>query len=352
MRYRSWLAGISAFALVATGAGVATLLASDHGGSKPQHSGVYAPYFETWTRDSIPAIASRSGVKLLTLAFIRAAGKKGAAACTVTWDGVRKQPISAGRYTAQIARLRRHGGDVIPSFGGFSADQGGTEIADSCKSVTKIAKAYEQVIRVYHVRVLDMDVEARSLTNKAGIARRSAAIAMAQRWAFPRGIHLRIQFTIAIEPQGLDRQNLGVVRSAVEHGVKVSSINLMVFDYYLAREPKPLPMGKLAIEAVRNAHRQLMAAFRGSSPARVWHLEGMTMLPGIDDYPKKTEVTYLRDAAQMLRFARAHQMSFLSIWAIERDNGRCPGVIDSHSCSGIRQKPWAFSHLLESFGRS
>ena len=35
---------------------------------------------------------------------------------------------------------------MIPSFGGFSADQGGTEIADSCNSVSKIAADYEQVI--------------------------------------------------------------------------------------------------------------------------------------------------------------------------------------------------------------
>ena len=108
-------------------------------------------------------------------------------------------------------------------------------------------------------------------------------------------------------------------------------------------------MGRLAIEAVTKAHRQLMTVFPGLGPRRVWHLEGMTMLPGIDDYPKKTEVTYLHDAAAMMRFATAHRMNFLSIWAIERDNGRCPGKIDSNLCSGIRQSAWAFSHLLEPF---
>src|SRR5258708_34450082 len=130
VRHRSWLAGISAAALVATGTAVVFALGSDHDvgsdhdGAKPGHAGVYAPYFKTWTRDSIPVIASRSGVRDLTLAFIQAAGKKGAAACTVTWDGVRKQPISAGRDAEQIARLRQHGGDAIPSFDGFRADQG------------------------------------------------------------------------------------------------------------------------------------------------------------------------------------------------------------------------------------
>ncbi len=194
-----------------------------------------------------------------------------------------------------------------------------------------------------------MDVEARSLTNPAGIARRSRAIAMAQRWASERGIRLQIQFTIGIEPTGLDKYNLGVVRSAVANGVRVSSVNLMVFDYYLAHEPEPLDMGKLAITAVLRAHRQLAGVLPALGPRRIWHLEGLTLLPGIDDYPKKTEVTYLHDAGAMLRFARAHSMSFLSIWAIERDNGRCPGVIDSNSCSGISQGTWDFSHLLEPY---
>ena len=310
---------------------------------------VYAPYFETWTKDSVATIAEKSGARRLTLAFVQSEGKTGAAACTVAWNGSKNQPISAGKYLKQIARLRRDGGNVIPSFGGFSADNGGTEIADSCHSVPAIARAYEQVIRVYHVHELDMDVEARSLTHLAGITRRSQAIEMAQDWAAGHGFALKIQFTIGIEPHGLDKYNMRVVGSAVRHGVAVNSVNLMVFDYYLHNETKPLPMGKLAIEAVTNAHRQLMRLFPHWSGSRVWRTEGMTMLPGIDDYPKKTEVTYLHDAAQMMGFAKAHRMSFLSIWAIQRDNGGCPGKIDSNSCSGIRQAPWAFSHLLEHF---
>ncbi len=78
-------------------------------------------------------------------------------------------------------------------------------------------------------------------------------------------------------------------------------------------------------------------------------MEGNTILPGIDDYPKKTEVTYLTDAQRLLDFARANGISTLSIWAIQRDNGGCPGVTDSNSCSGIVQNTWDFSHLLEPF---
>ena len=79
----------------------------------------------------------------------------------------------------------------------------------------------------------------------------------------------------------------------------------------------------------------------------------MTMLPGIDDLRKKTEVTYEADATTMLNFAQApapsSSMNFLSIWAIQRDNGGCPGTVDSNTCSGITQNDWAFSHILEPF---
>ena len=70
---------------------------------------------------------------------------------------------------------------------------------------------------------------------------------------------------------------------------------------------------------------------------------------GIDDYPKKTEVTTLADAKQIESFAASKGVDTLSMWAIQRDNGACPGRIDSNTCSGIAQRPWAFTHLLEPF---
>ena len=103
--------------------------------------------------------------------------------------------------------------------------------------------------------------------------------------------------------------------------------------------------------AARNVHRQLAALYPWRSQRHLWAMEGITILPGIDDYPGKTEITYLSDTRRILGFARAHGLGLLSIWAIQRDNGGCPGTIDSDSCSGIKQPAWAFSHLLERFTR-
>ena len=307
---------------------------------------LYAPYFETWTRNKLPAVAQASGARYLTLAFLQTPQR---GSCRVAWNGDRHQFAQpGGRYTAQIAALRAQGGDVIPSFGGYSADQGGTEIADSCRSVPKIARAYESVVTTYQVTRLDMDVEARSLDKPAGIARRSEALRMLQDWAARTHHRVQITFTLGVEPWGLPRNCLAVLKSAVAHGVRFS-VNIMAFDYYIKASKTGIDMGNAALQALYGTHSQLKHLFPGASSQLLWAIEGVTLLPGIDDYPKKTEVTYLSDARQVLAFARAHRLPLVSIWAIQRDNGRCPGTIDSNSCSGIKQPAWAFSHLLDSY---
>jgi hypothetical protein len=215
--------------------------------------------------------------------------------------------------------------------------------------VSKIAADYEAVIKGYRVTRLDMDIEVNSLDNKAGIDRRNKAIALVEAWARHAGWPLRVEYTLPVEPPGLEANALHVLKNAVANGARVDTINIMTFDYYLDKEPKPLDMGDLAVTAATNVHRQLAALYPGSSSRKLWAKEGITVLPGIDDYPGRTEITYRSDTRRILRFAQAHGLGLMSIWAIQRDNGGCPGTIDSNSCSGIKQPAWAFSHLLEPF---
>jgi hypothetical protein len=336
-----------AIALSAGPAGPAVAAAPGGGhGHRPIPRHVYAPYFETWTTDSIPAVARASGAHYLTLAFLQTP-KRGS--CSVAWDGDPTRIVKPGDpYVGEIARLRAMGGDAVPSFGGFSADQGGTEIADSCTSVPKIAKAYESVVTTYGVTRLDMDVEAKSLGNKAGITRRSEAIAMLQRWAARTHRTVQIVFTIGVEPWGLPGNCFAVIRSAAAHGVRFT-INIMAFDYYIKASRTGIEMGRAALKALIGTNGQLARLYPRLSQRRLWELEGITLLPGIDDYPKKTEVTYLPDARTIMEFARAYRLPEISVWAIERDNGGCPGTIDSNSCSGIKQGTWAFSHVFDGF---
>ena len=307
----------------------------------PAH--VFAPYFETWTTNRLIRVAGRSGARDLTLAFVQAPRR---GSCTPTWNGDPSEPTAAGRYLPGLAALRREGGDVIPSFGGYGADHGLTEIADSCPTVRRLAAAYESVVRTYGATRLDMDVEDRSLAHPAAIDRRNRALRLVERWAHRHGRPLQISYTLPVEPAGLEADGLSVLRDAVHVGTRVDVVNIMTFDYY---DGVTTNMGAAAISAARGLHRQLHGLYPGRRSRSLWAMVGVTILPGIDDYPRKTEVTYLRDAARLRRFADRVGIGTLSMWAIQRDNGACPGRIDSNTCSGIAQTPWAFTHLLQPF---
>ena len=343
LRHRATLGLTITAAMLWPLAGTVTATAATYT-SLPAH--VYAPYYETYLAPntaSITATAQASGARYFTLAFLQSTGKN---SCSLDWNGNSAQPLTY--YAADIASLRAMGGDVIPSFGGYSADHGGTEIADSCTSVQSIAADYEQVITTLGVTRLDMDVESSSLNNTAGITRRNQAIALTEAWAAQNNIPLQIQYTLPVEQYGLDANGESVLQSAVANGATVTSVNIMVFDYYIAKEGV-VEMGTAAENAATNTNTQLQSIYPGLTPVQLWHMEGMTLLPGIDDLRKKTEVTYEPDATTMLGFAQANNMNFLSIWAIQRDNGGCPGTVDSNTCSGITQNTWDFSHILEPF---
>jgi Glycosyl hydrolases family 18 len=327
--------------LLAAGVAPARSSADTYSRALPAH--VFAPYFETWTTNWLIRVAARSGARDFTLAFIEAPRR---GSCTPTWNGDPAAPTSAGRYLPGLAALRREGGDVIPSFGGYSADHALTEIADSCRSVQRLARAYESVIRTYGATRLDMDVEDRSLEHPAGIDRRNRALRLVERWARRHGRRLQVSYTLPVEPAGLEADGLAVLRDAVRERTRVDVVNIMTFDYY---DGVTSDMGGAAMNAARGLHRQLHRIYPHRTSERLWAMEGVTLLPGIDDYPRKTEVTYLADAARVRRFAEDVGIGTLSMWAIQRDNGACPGRIDSNTCSGIVQREWAFTHLLQPF---
>ena len=335
---------LSLLGLVASTLVVAGSASGASAPSLPSH--IYAPYFETWTTDSITTTAQASGARYFTLAFLETLGKS---SCTLAWNGSKTDTVAAGRYLSDIASLRTIGGDVFPSFGGWSADQGGTEIADSCTDVNAIASAYESVITTYDVKRLDMDVEGRSLNRTDGIDRRNKAVKLVEDWAAAQGRTLQISYTLPTTPQGLESTGIAILQNAIANGARVDVVNIMTFDYY---DRVTTDMGAAAISAAQGLFSQLKTLYPSKTDAEIWAMEGNTILPGIDDYPKKTEVTYLTDAQRLYDFARSVGINTLSIWAIQRDNGGCPGTTDSNSCSGIAQNPWDFSHILEPFTAS
>jgi len=338
-RLSAWLAGIFAtvFALAAPVAAARPAAAA----ALPTH--VFSPYFETWTTDSITTTAQRSGALYFTLAFLETLSKT---SCTLAWNGVSSQTVPSGRYLSDIASLRTLGGDIIPSFGGWTADQGGTEIGDSCKDVNAIVAAYQQVITTYGVTRLDMDIEGRSLTRTDGIDRRNRAIKLLQDWAASVGRTLQISYTLPTSATGLEASGRAVLENAKLNGVRIDIVQPMVFDYY---DRVTTDMGTAAINAVTSLRSYLGTLLPGKTDQQYWAMIGLTIMNGIDDYPRRTEVTTLAHAQQIYDFANLKGMNTLSMWAIQRDNGGCPGNGGANDCSGIVQNTWDFTHILAPF---
>lgn len=336
----------AAFATLAASAGV--LVAAGAGPAQaapaPLPAHVFAPYFEAYSSDSPADLAQKSGAKYLTMAFVQTEAK---GSCTPYWNGSTAQPIASSVFGADFTTLRSRGGDVIPSFGGYAADNGGTEIADSCTSVDSIAAAYQKVITTYDVTRLDMDIEDNSLTNKAGIDRRNQAIKKVQDWAAASGRPLQVSYTLPTTTSGLASSGLAVLKSAKTAGARVDVVNLMTFDYY---DGAAHHMAADTQSAVTGLYGQLATLYPAKTPAELWGMAGVTEMPGIDDYgPAETFTT--ADATAVYDWAVAKGINTLSFWALQRDNGGCPGTGGSDTCSGIAQDPWYFAHTFAPFTR-
>ena len=310
--------------------------------STPLPAHVFAPYFEAWTGADPATLSQQSGSKYLTMAFIQAATK---GSCTPYWNGDSSMPIASSTFGSSFASIQAAGGDVIPSFGGYTADNTGTEIADSCTDVNQIAAAYENVITTYGVTRLDLDTEDNSLTNTAGIDRRNKAIKIVEDWAASTGRTVRFAYTMPTTTSGLTSTEIGVLQNAQSNGARVDVVNIMTFDYY---DGATHEMATDTENAANALHGQLAQLYPNLSSSALWSMIGVTEMIGIDDYgPSETFTT--ADATTVENWAASQGINTLSFWALQRDNGGCPGVKGSDSCSGISQSTWYFSHAFEPF---
>jgi hypothetical protein len=336
------LAGtVAAATMLATAVGVTVATeGTATAATLPAH--VFAPYFETYAGDSMSGLSGQSGDKFLTMAFLQTPS---AGSCTVDWDGDTTMPVSSSTFGADINTIRAGGGDVIPSFGGFTADDTGTELADSCTNVASIAAAYENVITTYNVTRLDLDTEDNSLTNTAGIDRRNKAIAQVEAWAAANGRTVQFSYTLPTTTTGLAATGLNVLKNAVADNARIDIVNIMTFDYF---DGATHEMANDTQTAASGLVSQLQTLFPGKTTTQLWSMVGVTEMPGVDDFgPAETFTT--ADATTVENWAVTKGISSLSFWALQRDNGGCPGSSASDSCSGIAQTTWQFSHTFAPF---
>jgi hypothetical protein len=321
--------------LTAGGASAATV-------NTPLPAHVFAPYWEAYSGDDPLGEAQASGDKYLTAAFIQTAS---AGSCTAYWNGSSSQPIASSTWGSDFSTMQADGGNIIPSFGGYTADHDGTDIADSCTSVSSIAAAYESVITTYNVSRIDLDIEDNSLTNTAGYTRRNQAVAQVESWAAANNRSIQFSYTMPTTTTGLTSNEISILQNAKTEGATVSVVNIMTFDYYIGTTQE---MATDTESAAQGLHSQLQSLYPGDSSSQLWAMIGITEMVGIDDYGSAETFTEA-DASTVLAWANQQGISTLSFWALERDNGGCVGTGGSDSCSGISQSTWYFSDKFAPF---
>ncbi|MEE4541278.1 glycosyl hydrolase family 18 protein [Streptomyces sp. V4-01] len=253
-----------------------------------------APYLELSSSSAADMAADMkaTGTSHYTLAFL--IPKSG---CTAKWeDG----DASVGSFTSQINALKAAGGDVVISFGGAE----GGELAQTCTSVSSLTAAYQKIVTTYGVTRLDFDIEGPVLDNTAANSRRDQALAALQA-ANPA---VQVDYTLPVDPDGLESDALNLLKDAKSKGVKVNLVNIMTMDF---------GDGENALadaESGANAtHTQLTSLYGGTSAA-VWNKIGLTPIAGRND---DDENFTQANASTLESFAASKGVQELAFWEVD-----------------------------------
>jgi chitinase len=271
-----------------------------------------APYAEMWNNPStLMTAVNTTGNKYYTLAFIISQGT-----CNATING--DTPITDAGWNNAINSLRAAGGDVIASFGGA----GGTELT-TCTTVASMQAQYKRVIDQLNLTRIDLDIEGATLNNTAANDRRNTALANLQTQYAAAGKTLTVNYTLPVNPTGLESNSLSLLNNAKSHNLNVNAVNIMTMDYGPAMD-----MGQAAIQAANALHGQLGAIWNTKTSAQLWAMEGNTPMIGVND--TAAEVFTTQDATELESFAAANGIQMLAFWSLGRDNAGSSGTSQSN----------------------
>lgn len=255
--------------------------------------------------------------------------------CAPTVDG--NQPLSA--LTPYVNRIRRHGGDVAVSFGGY----GGYKLAEVCGTASATAAAMQRVVSYYGLHAIDLDLEYPEYTYSPYTAREIAALAILK----THNPGLYISVTTGTTTTGVNANGQNILTDASEDGFSPNNFTIMPFDGGFTRGFAS------EVAALRYFHRQLVAT-TGFGWQRAWHHIGFSGMNGITD---TAEVFSPVSLARVANWAESRHLARFTFWALQRDF-QCPSnempwpyKYAPSTCSGVRQRPYEFDSFNVAFAR-
>ncbi|MGW9453423.1 ricin-type beta-trefoil lectin domain protein [Streptomyces sp. NPDC055632] len=308
-----------------TGAANQKWTAPAPGGTGPVPGGnmAVAPYlYNGWGSPPSPTtVMNATGVKWFTLAFVLSNGY-----CNPQWDGNR--PLTGGVDQQTVNTVRAAGGDVIPSFGGWS----GNKLESSCSSAGELASAYQKVINAYGLKAIDIDIEAAAYDSPTVQQRTVDALKIIK----ANNSGLKVYITFGTGQNGPDTS---LINRAAAAGLTVDSWTIMPFNF----GGNGQNMGTLTVRAAEGLKSAVKNAY-GYSDDQAYRHTGISSMNGVTDVG---ETITQNDFRTILAYAQQRHLARLTFWSVNRDRPCTGGGADT--CSGIAQQPWDFTKILAAY---
>jgi hypothetical protein len=262
-----------------------------------------------------------TGIRRFTLAFIVSGGT-----CQPVWDN--GDPVDGASEEAAIRGIRSAGGEVTVSFGG----NGGTKLGLTCDSPEALAGVYQQVISAYRLPAIDLDIEDTEIGSAVARQRIIGALAIVRQ----RDPGLMISVTIAADSSGPESGGQALITEAAASGLRIDAWTVMPFDF----AGPGTNMAQASVQAADGLKNDLMSAYHESASA-AYRTMGISSMNGVTD---TGELVSAADFQVMLRYVLAHHLARFAFWSVNRDMP-CTAGSDSNTCSGITQKPYAYTKI-------
>ncbi len=263
-----------------------------------------SPYFYTWgLGNSVYPVTSLADAKSkkfddLTLAFVVSGG-----GCNYNADWTEALFADAQKFTSGT-----DAGRLTLSFGGAN----GQYIEESCTDANTMAQKMSELVTKTGASGVDFDVEG-ARANAGAHAIRSAALKAFQK----TNANVDVSFTLAACPDGLNELGKATLKSAVDAGVKIKYVNLMLMDYGPAYSGGK-SMGKVGEASLLKVKDQIKEYFPSDSDQQLWARLGATPMIGQNDVA--SEKFDLDDAQYMVdQVFKKYNIGLISYWALQRD---------------------------------
>ena len=286
-----------------------------------------APYDYLAAGGPSPAeVMKATGIRRFTLAFVVSDG-----GCQPVWDN--GDPVDGASEEAAIRGIRSAGGEVTVSFGG----NGGTKLGLTCDSPEALAGVYQQVISAYRLPAIDVDIEDTEIGSAAARQRIIGALAIMRQ----RDPGLMISVTIAADSSGPEPGGQALITEAAAAALRIDAWTVMPFDF----AGPGTDMAQASVQAAEGLKNDLMSAYHESASA-AYRTMGISTMNGVTD---TGELVSAADFQVILRYVLAHHLARFAFWSVNRDMP-CTAGSDSNTCSGITQKPYAYTKISVSYG--